>query len=52
MNNMFSGCINLIYLNLENFTCEKVTEMIDIFKDLNKECKIIVKDKMLLNKFK
>ena len=46
---MFSGCINLTLINLENFNCDKVTEMIDIFKDLNKSCKVITKDKKLLS---
>ena len=50
MNNMFFGCFHFTSLNLSNFNMTNVINMNDMFKELKKECEIITKDKIILDK--
>ena len=49
---MFSECSSLTSLNLFNFHINNNTNIENLFYKLNKKCKIICKDKIILNKYK
>ena len=51
MQSMFSNCSSLTSLDLLNFNTKKVTKMSDMFKNVNKECKIISNDKRINSSF-
>ena len=48
MEAMFCNCFKLNTLNIFNFKINKLTRLEDIFDKLNKDCKINVKDNILL----
>ena len=52
MSYMFYKCSSLTSLNLSNFNTNNVTNMSGMFLVINKDCKLICKDKNLLNEFK
>ncbi len=49
---MFSECSSLTSLNISNFHINNNTNIENLFYKLNKKCKIICKDKIILNKYK
>ena len=49
MSYMFSDCPSLTTLDLSNFNTNNVTDMREMFNDLNSSCKIISKDQRMLN---
>ena len=49
MYHMFYNCSSLTFLNLSNFNITNVKDMNGIFFNLNKDCKVISKQKKLLN---
>ena len=44
MNYMFYNCCSLIYLDLSNFTCEKLNQWTEIFTKFPSECDIMCQD--------
>ena len=44
---MFDNCSSLTSLNLSNFNTKYVTDMSSIFRNVNKQCKIISNDKRI-----
>ena len=49
MYHMFYNCSSLMFLNLANFNVNKTNDINGIFHNLNKNCKIIARQKKLLN---
>ena len=38
MSHMFEECPSLVYLNLSNFNLKNVTNMIEMFNGINRNC--------------
>jgi surface protein len=49
---MFEECPSLTNLNLKNFNCKNVTNMVEIFNGTNRECNIICNDEKINQEFK
>ena len=47
MEDMFSYCSSLTFLDLSNFDTNNVEDMEDMFKNVNKKCQIISNDKRI-----
>ena len=52
MHEMFCGCSSLTSLDLSNFNTINVTNMDDIFTYIRKKCKLVTKNKIILNEFR